>query len=191
VRVYTRVIEEPVEQDVTLREEKVRVDRQPVDRPVTDSDRSNFRDQTIEVTETAEEPVVQKTSRVVEEVKVGKEATERTEKVRDTVHRTEVRTEPIGSGETTSESSRAQDFRSDFRRDFEQRYASSGGDYSTYGPAYEYGYAAANDPRYRGKDWSDIEPDLRADYNRKYPGGTWERIKDAVQYGWYKVTGKR
>ena len=39
---------------------------------------------------TAEEPVVAKTAHVVEEVVVGREATERTETVKDTVRREEV-----------------------------------------------------------------------------------------------------
>jgi stress response protein YsnF len=46
----------------------------------------------LEVRETAEEPVVSKTAHVVEEVIVGRETTERTETVRDTVRREDVET---------------------------------------------------------------------------------------------------
>ncbi len=88
VRVRSYVVEEPVEADVSLREEHVRVDRHPVDRAV-DSDAA-FRDQTIEATESGEEAVVRKDARVVEEISVDKTADERTETVRDTVRRTEV-----------------------------------------------------------------------------------------------------
>jgi stress response protein YsnF len=42
------------------------------------------------VRETEEVPVVEKTARVVEEVAIRKEATERTEKVHDTIRREEV-----------------------------------------------------------------------------------------------------
>jgi len=47
----------------------------------------------IEVTEIGEEVVVSKTARVIEEVVVGKEASHRTERVKDTVRKTEVEIE--------------------------------------------------------------------------------------------------
>lgn len=191
VRVYSQVIEEPVEQQVNLRDEKVRVDRQRVDRPVTDADRANLRDQTIEVTETAEEPVVQKTARVVEEVRVGKEANERTETVRDKVRRTEVRTEPVEGTSRERAATVSDDYDEDFRRDFNSRYASTGADYTSYSPAYMYGYTAASNPQYRGRSWNEVEPALQSDYSKRYPGSTWERMKDAVRYGWDRVTRKR
>jgi stress response protein YsnF len=49
-----------------------------------------FEERTIEVRETEELPVVEKTAKVVEEVTIRKEATERKETVRDTVRRDEV-----------------------------------------------------------------------------------------------------
>jgi uncharacterized protein (TIGR02271 family) len=92
VRVRSYVVETPVEEQVALRQERVGVERRPVDRPVTDADRQ-FQERTIEATETAEEAVVSKEARVTEEVVVRKEAEERTETVRDTVRRTEVEVE--------------------------------------------------------------------------------------------------
>ncbi len=89
VRVHTRVTERPVEETVNLREERVTVERHAVDRPVGDAPNA-FKEGTIEITETAEVPVVSKQAHVVEEVVIGKEATERQETVRDTVKRTEV-----------------------------------------------------------------------------------------------------
>jgi uncharacterized protein (TIGR02271 family) len=97
VRVRSRVIERPVEEMVRLREERVRVERWPVNRPVTEADLRAFREGTIEVTERAEEPVVSKQARVIEEVAVGKDVAKRTETVRDTVRRTEVDVEETGS----------------------------------------------------------------------------------------------
>ena len=49
-----------------------------------------FEERVVEVRETAEEPVVAKKAQVVEEVVIGREATERTETVRDTVRREDV-----------------------------------------------------------------------------------------------------
>ena len=95
VRVYTHVTERPVEENVNLHEEHVTVDRRPVDRPVTGADVDNLRDQSFELRETAEEAVVSKDARVVEEVVVGKQATDRTETVRDSVRRTDVDVEEL------------------------------------------------------------------------------------------------
>jgi len=83
-----------VEAQVELREERVRVDRRPVDRAVTDAD-FNRADDVIEVTETVERPVVTKESRVVEEITVGKDVDTRTETIRDTVRRTDVDVERV------------------------------------------------------------------------------------------------
>jgi uncharacterized protein (TIGR02271 family) len=94
VRVESRVEERPVEEQVTLREEHVRVERRPVDRPVGDAE-GLFREGTLEVSERAEVPVVAKEARVVEEVVVNKEVGERTETVRDTVRRTDVNVEEV------------------------------------------------------------------------------------------------
>ncbi len=105
VRVYSRVVEEPVEESIGLREERVRVERRPVNRAATSADLSAGEDQVIEVQEFAEEPVVAKQARVVEEVRVGKDVSERTETIRDTVRHTEVDVEQTeGTGETSGDS---------------------------------------------------------------------------------------
>ena len=95
VRVYRRVIEIPVEESINLREEHVVVERHAMDRPVTDADLALQGNQTFELTETAEEAVVGKTAHVVEEVIVGKSATEHMEHIHDTVRHTEVAIEEI------------------------------------------------------------------------------------------------
>jgi len=89
-RIRSRVVERPVEATVRLREEHVVVNRRPVNREVSQADLQNFQPGEMELTERAEVPVVGKEARVVEEVEVGKNVTEREETVRDTVRRTEV-----------------------------------------------------------------------------------------------------
>jgi uncharacterized protein (TIGR02271 family) len=88
-RVRRFVVETPIEEQVSLRDETVSIERRPVTdaRPITDAD---FTDKVIEMTETAEEAVVSKAARVREEVVVRKDETERTENVRDTVRREDV-----------------------------------------------------------------------------------------------------
>ena len=106
VRVYSRIVETPVEEKVTLEQERAIVDRQPVNRPVTEADLEKMRIQSVEITESEEVPVVQKSARVVEEVLISKEATERTEHVTDTVRKTEVEIEPVDTVETSTTKSK-------------------------------------------------------------------------------------
>jgi uncharacterized protein (TIGR02271 family) len=96
VRIFTHTTERPVEENVTLREERAHVERRPVDRPATEAELgSAFQEKSVELRETAEEPVVAKTARVVEEVDLGKEVSSRTETVRDTVRRRDVDVEEL------------------------------------------------------------------------------------------------
>ena len=95
VRVVKRVTETPVSEMVRLREEHAHVERRPVDRAATEADLANFEEGTVEVREMSEEAVVAKKARVVEEVVVGKEVTERSETVSDTVRKTDVEVERV------------------------------------------------------------------------------------------------
>jgi len=89
IRIRQRVVEKPVEENINLREEHIKVDRKNVDRPATDSD-FNANDQDLEIREHAEVPVISKEARVVEEIKITKEVTNRDEKVKDTIRKTQV-----------------------------------------------------------------------------------------------------
>lgn len=89
VRVRSRIVEKPVDETISLREERVTIERKPVDRPVKDGEKL-LQDRDVEVIERSEEPVVEKRARVTDEVVVQKDVRERTEDVHDTVRRTEV-----------------------------------------------------------------------------------------------------
>ncbi len=105
VRVYSHLVETPVQENVELTEEHVRVQRNPVNRPIDPSNFEAFKEGTIELTETAEEPVISKQARVVEEVVVGKQTTEHTETIRDSVRHTEVEVENLTPGSTEQKTS--------------------------------------------------------------------------------------
>ncbi|HUQ96428.1 MAG TPA: DUF2382 domain-containing protein, partial [Chitinophagaceae bacterium] len=77
--------------------EKVDVERTPVDRAANEGD---LREDEIEIRERAEVPVVNKEARVVEEISLNKEVTEREETIRDTVRDTEVDIDKLGKNET-------------------------------------------------------------------------------------------
>lgn len=102
VRVRSYIREEAVNANVNLHDERVSIERRPVDRPLTDADAA-FRDRTIEAEEHAEEAVVGKEARVTEEISLRKEGTDRQETISDTVRKTEVE---IEDERTLSESER-------------------------------------------------------------------------------------
>lgn len=205
VRVVSRMVETPVNESVTLREERANIERRPVDRTASEADLANFREASIEVRETAEQAVVNKTARVVEEVTVGKTASERVEQVSDSVRKTVVDVQNDGkatasgvSGSmmgTTADNMAATrtsaDYDDEFRSDWNTRYATMGGSYDDYAPAYRYGSTLGADTRYKGRSWDQIETNARSDWQTKYPGSSWDNFKAAVRHGWEKVNGQR
>jgi iron-sulfur cluster repair protein YtfE (RIC family) len=87
-RIRRYIVETPVEEQVTLQSERVVVERR---RPVSDKVTGEvLTEMTVEVVETAEVPVVEKRTRLREEVVVRTERTQRVETVRETVRRDEV-----------------------------------------------------------------------------------------------------
>jgi uncharacterized protein (TIGR02271 family) len=195
VHVTSHVVETPVNESVTLREEHAAIERRPVDRPASEADLANFKEETIEVRETAEQAVVNKSARVVEEVVVGKTATSTTQEISDTVRKTVVDVERDGAtgatGTTGMTGTTGATGMMDFRDDFNTRYASTGAKYEDYAPAYQYGSTLAGDQRYANRSWDEIETSARSDWQTRYPGSDWERFKAAARHGWEKVTGKR
>lgn len=89
-KITSRVVERPVEERVNLREENVKVKRNPVDKPADSSKMKNFEEKTIEATETSEVPVVNKEARVKEEVSLEKEVKNKEEVIKDKVKETKV-----------------------------------------------------------------------------------------------------
>ena len=99
VRVYSHVVETPVSQNISLHDERILVERHPVNRAATDADFNSGKN-TVELTAMGEEAVVGKTSRVVEEIRVGKVGTDRTEQITDKVRHTEVDVENLPKDDT-------------------------------------------------------------------------------------------
>ena len=82
--------------------------------------------------------------------------------------------------------------RSWWRENYSSRpYARADQGFDFYEPGYRYGYESAN--RYRGRNWNDVEGDLRNGWDRYEHRGssrsTWEQIKDSVKDAWDHVTG--
>jgi stress response protein YsnF len=97
-RIRRFVIETPVEAQVTLHEEHARVIRRAIADPnyIRDLD---WTDKTIEITETAEEPIVTKSAHVAEEVVIQREGSDQVKTVRDKVRRQQVEVERLSGTE--------------------------------------------------------------------------------------------
>jgi uncharacterized protein (TIGR02271 family) len=187
VRMHAFVERQPVEEQVRLRQERVDVERRPVDRPISEADLKAFEEGTYEFTEKGEEAVVDKRARVIEEVVVKKGVEEHTETVRDTVRRTKVDVERTGE----EHAGRFEGFdahRTNFQQHFKTNFSSAGGVYTDYEPAYRFGHNLSSDASYRGRRWEDIEPEVRQRWELEHKEkGSWEKFKDAVRYGWNKL----
>lgn len=182
VRVYQRMTETPVHESVQLREEHVKVERHRVDEPASEADLAAFKEGSVELRETGEEAVVSKSARVVEEVVVGKEVTQETQDINDTVRRTDVEVEQLDAGASRRGEYATGDDTS-YRTHWQNAYGTSGGRYEDYADAYRYGSTAASSGRYQNYQWEDAEPNLRRDWESSHPESSWDKVKDAVRYG--------
>ena len=98
VRVTSSVEERPIEETVTLREERVNAEERPADRELSAEEaEAAFEEKSIEALGTTEEATVSKKARVVGEVAVERAVEEREETVRDTVRKTGVEVEEVGT----------------------------------------------------------------------------------------------
>ena len=55
--------------------------------------------------------------------------------------------------------------------------------FDEYWSAYNYSLNKSKEDRFEGKHWSDVEEDLRKDWDKDHPG-TWTRYKNTIRRGW-------
>lgn len=194
VRLHKTVTEEEQRVPVDLRREAVRVERQEVaERPLRAGEEA-FTDTTIRVPIRGEEAVVNKEAVVTGEVVVSKEATTERRDVSETLRKEQV---------DIDESYDAH--RPEFEQHWQQRQSGyAGGAYAgrTWAdaePNYQYGYAAANDPSYQGRDFDGAESDLRAKWGTNRVAGAsggagmddgWEHLREEIREGWNRARGR-
>jgi len=76
----------------------------------------------------------------------------------------------------------------DFRMHHQEYLSSAGGAYEDYQPAYHFGGELGSNPRYRNREWGDIESDARRDWVSRNPSDGWEGFKSAVRRGWERTS---
>ncbi|MFN2567137.1 MAG: hypothetical protein ABR499_19235 [Gemmatimonadaceae bacterium] len=101
---------------------------------------------------------------------------------------------PAAGGTTTGGTTGLADWNTEeryWRDNFASRpYARSDRGFDFFRPGYRYGFEAAN--RHRGKQWNDVESELRTGWDRFEHRGQskWEDLKDAVRDAWNRATGR-
>ena len=178
VEIRRRVVEEQQSVPVTLRREEVEVrEVDTPDRPLRAGE-EGFREEIIRVAVHGEEAVIAKEAVVTGEVVVEKDVEVEQRTVSDTVRRTEV------------------DFDEHYRQargDFEQHHASTvgaqGGAFEEHEPHYRTGFMTGADQRYAGREFEDVEPELRQGHETT-GGGGWERLREQVRTGFNRARGR-
>lgn len=195
VRVGKEVVEEEKTVDVPVTREEVYVERRPGDQQPDAHAFDEHTGQTIRVPVSEETVEVEKVPVETEEIAVGKRIVQDTERVTDTVRREEARIESSGgarvAGMTPAISAgRWEDVRPQYRTRWQQRFGTSGGRWEDVEPSYRYGWELAQDPRYRGMEWSDIESQARRDWGARYPDKPWDRAGRAIRDAWESATNR-
>jgi len=176
VEIHKEVETEQVNVPVELRHEEVTVNRVDVkDRPIAAGEMGTaFEEDTIRVPVRGEEAVTRKEAFVTGEVVVNREVQTDRQTVSDTV-----RKERVNVDENYKRD------RGAFEKHFQGRRSELGNraDTRTFAdaePHYRLGYEAAYDDRYAGRNFEDVEPDLR----RAHTGGdSWEELREEVRQG--------
>jgi uncharacterized protein (TIGR02271 family) len=183
VRLGKDIVEEQRTLEVPVTREEITLDRRPVtprpaDRPIEEADRS------IEVPVREERVEIEKTPVVYEEVGVGKREVTETQQVSDTVRREEARIERQGNIDVRG----WDEAMPRYRERWQERYGSAGGRWEADEPAYRYGYDLRRRPEYRGRAWSEVEPDVRRDWESHYPDAPWDRARERIRETWEDTT---
>jgi hypothetical protein len=71
---------------------------------------------------------------------------------------------PATYGTAGTATSRWEDEMPRYRTSWEQRYGTTGDSWDRHELLYRYGWERAHDPRYHGRSWSEVEPELRRDW---------------------------
>ncbi|HEX4447411.1 MAG TPA: YsnF/AvaK domain-containing protein [Polyangiaceae bacterium] len=174
VRVSSSIVEKPVSEEIHLRETHVDIERRAVDRPLRADERA-FVNDTIEMVEMADEPVVSKQARVVEEVVVRKHVEDHTTTIADQVRSTEIEFGKLRAFDPEES-----------RRFFDGEGA--GGSFESYLPAFQYGHEL-HQRKTSSDRWEDIEGGARDRWEQKNPG-TWDKFKAAIQHAWSNARTK-
>src|SRR5262245_46019964 len=64
-----------------------------------------------------------------------------------------------------------------------ERYGTTGR-FEDYEPAYEYAFEMRSDPRYGGRNWAEVEPEFRRDWEGRHHDKPWDRFGRNIREAW-------
>jgi uncharacterized protein (TIGR02271 family) len=190
VALRKEVVTEQKSIDVPVTHEEVVVERRPVEgRPAAGDMREG---EQIRVPVRDEQVRLDKQTVVTEEVSVGKRPVVETERVSGTVRREEAHVETTGDVivRDTAGAGGWGAAMPAYRSHWQTRYGASGGRWEEYEPSYRYGYEMRSDPRFRGRSWTEAEPDLRRDWESRHRDMPWDKAGRGIREAWENVTGR-
>jgi len=185
VEIRKEVTAEQVSVPVDVMREEVHVERVDVkDRPIAAGDMPDaFKEGTIRVPVRGEEVVAQKQAVVTGEVVIDRERTTERQTITDTVRKERVEVDE-----------NYQRRRDEFRQHFEGTRKGMAGTqadtrkFEDAEPNYRTGFYAAHDDRFAGREFDEIEPELRRTHTSS--GGTgdnWEQLRQEIREGWNRA----
>ena len=183
VEIRKTVTEEEQTASVTLRRDEINVQEVDVaDRPLRAGEDA-FEEGTIRVQLRGEEAVVAKEAVVTGEVVIDKETVAREEQVSGIVRKQHVDVEQA-----------YQQARSGFEQTHAATASKSGRTFEQAEPHYRSGFTAAHDERHADREFEEVEPTLRSEYETKATtttgGDSWEQLRQEVREGWNKARNK-
>jgi uncharacterized protein (TIGR02271 family) len=191
VGVRTTVREQQHEVPVNLRREEVTIERHAVDRPADPREVGQIQEESISVPVYEEQAELQKQARVYEEVTLSKQPVEEQRTITGTTRREEL--DVTQSGDVNIQGNPAvrtgeswTQMMPTYRSRWEQSHR--GSNWREAEPAYRYAYEMQNDPKYRGRSYSEIESDLRKDWQNRGEPTAWDKISANVREAWNDVT---
>ena len=187
VNVRKEVTSEQVNVPVDVMREEVHVERVDVtDRPIAAGDMPDaFKEGTIRVPVRGEEVVAQKQAFVTGEVVIDRERTTETQTISDTVRKERVEVDE-----------NYQKQRDNFRQHFETRRQGRTGaaadtrSFDDAEPNYRTGFHAAHDERFAGRQFEEVEPELRRTHTSSGTTGSgddWENLRHEIREGWERA----
>jgi uncharacterized protein (TIGR02271 family) len=165
---------------VTLRRDEVHVEEIDVaDRPLRAGEDA-FAEGTIRVQLRGEEAVVAKETVVTGEVVIAKETVAEERTITDTVRRQRVDVDE-----------QYRQARTDLEREHGTRVGTTGRAFAEAEPNYRTGFDAGHDERYGGREFADVEPDLRRDHaTRGVTADRWAELRHEIEAGWNKARNR-
>ena len=71
-----------------------------------------------------------------------------------------------------------------YRERWARQFGSTDARYEDHEPYYRYGWEMRNNPSYRGRTWTELEPELRTDWEGRYKDTPWDSARESIRTAW-------